>query len=144
MRISEEVYNRVVDNCGKFYLVLDGDSCASMYKRNNIRTSDIIVWNRLHSRFNDLWLETYANFGVVGGNPAATVTPASANNGVENTAAVRICNVDNCKRFYMAEGADSYASIVQKRNIRTLISYLGTDGTAAAPTSSLTRKGIGG
>ncbi|TID07466.1 LysM domain-containing protein [Colletotrichum higginsianum] len=120
VQTPEPVHNGIVGNCNKFYMVKSGDSCASIAQKNSIRTADVVSWNGLNSGCTNLWLDTYACVGLVGGNPAPPATTTkTAGNGVQTPEPVHNGIVGNCNKFYMVKSGDSCASIAQKNSIRT-------------------------
>ncbi|KAF9876154.1 hypothetical protein CkaCkLH20_06600 [Colletotrichum karsti] len=120
VQTPEPVHNGIVSNCNKFYMVADGDSCASIAKKNSIRTADVVSWNGLNSGCTNLWLDTYACVGLVGGSPTVpqTTTTTKAGNGVQTPEPVHTGIVSNCNKFYMVKSGDSCASIAKQNNIR--------------------------
>jgi LysM repeat protein len=109
----------MVNNCKTFHFVEDGDNCGTMADKYGISTAEIIAWNGLNSGCTNLWQETYACVGIIGGStkPSST-SSAQTGNGVPTPAPVQPRIVKNCNKFYFVEAEETCAVINQKTGVR--------------------------
>ncbi|KAM0335264.1 hypothetical protein ACHAQA_000308 [Verticillium albo-atrum] len=113
------VHTGIVNNCNKFYFVQSGDSCASIAQKNSVRTADIVAWNGLNSGCTNLWLDTFACAGVIGGTttPATPTTTTKAGNGIQTPQPTQPGISSSCNKFYKVVSGDSCASIAKKNGV---------------------------
>jgi LysM repeat protein len=118
----------MVNNCKAFHFVEDGDNCGTMAEKYGISTAEVIAWNGLNSGCTNLWQETYACVGIIGGsNKPSTTSSAQTGNGVPTPAPVQPRIVKNCNKFYFVESGDTCAVINGKTGARVadIISWNG-------------------
>jgi LysM repeat protein len=118
----------MVNNCKTFYFVEDGDNCGTMAEKYGISTAEVIAWNGLNSGCTNLWQETYACVGIIGGSTKpSTTSSAQTGNGVPTPAPVQPRIVKNCNKFYFVESGDTCAVINGKTGARVadIISWNG-------------------
>jgi hypothetical protein len=90
----------MVSNCDDFYLVKDGDNCASIAKAKGISTTQFIQWNpNVGSNCGGLWLDAYVCTSVIGHTP----TPTQPGNGITTPTPIQSGMVNNCNKFHFVK-----------------------------------------
>ncbi|KAL0935699.1 LysM domain-containing protein [Colletotrichum truncatum] len=113
------VHNGIVKNCAKFHLVQSGDTCAVIARNYGLSTSQVVSWNGLNNGCTDLWGDTYACVGLIGGTPTTTAktTTTAAGNGVQTPQPTQPGIASNCNKFHLVKSGDTCASIASGNNI---------------------------
>ena len=125
------VQPRIVKNCNKFFFVESGDTCDVINQKTGARIVDIVAWNGLNSGCTDIWGDTYACIGVIGGSTSSTFSsspsPTQSGNGVSTPTPVQPGIVKNCNKFFFVEGGYTCDVINQKTGARVadIISWNG-------------------
>ncbi|KAJ5986039.1 hypothetical protein N7451_010404 [Penicillium sp. IBT 35674x] len=105
----------MVENCNSFYMVVSGDTCASIAAAAGISQADFYDWNSgVGSGCSSLWLGYYVCTGVIGSTPITTtaMTTTSAGNGVTTPTPTQAGMVDDCNGFHLNSGVGSgYSSL---------------------------------
>ncbi|KAH7356066.1 hypothetical protein BKA66DRAFT_446027 [Pyrenochaeta sp. MPI-SDFR-AT-0127] len=118
----------MVNNCNKFYKVVDGDGCDTVLSKNGISFADFYKWNAgVGDNCQTLWKDTYFCVGVIGFTPTPTpttppkTTAASTSraptNGVTTPTPTQPGLVSNCNRFYFAKVGESCADVLKNNGI---------------------------
>lgn len=104
----------MVDNCDKFYLVEQGDTCENIASKNNIPLQEFLRWNpQAGQKCSGLWASAYACVSVVGFKP----TPTAPDSGVQTPSPAQPGMVDHCSKFYFVNPGDSCITIAAKAGI---------------------------
>ncbi|CAN9317990.1 unnamed protein product [Alternaria alternata] len=125
------VQPRIVKNCNKFFFVESGDTCDVINQKTGARVADIVAWNGLNSGCTNIWGDTYACIGVIGGSTSSTFSsspsPTQSGNGVSTPTPVQPGIVKNCNKFFFVEGGYTCDVINQKTGARVadIISWNG-------------------
>ncbi|CAN9295869.1 unnamed protein product [Alternaria alternata] len=105
----------MVSNCKTFHFVESGDNCGTMAEKYGIGTADVISWNGLNNACTNLWQDTYACVGIIGGSPSPSpTTSVPSGNGVSTPTPVQPRIVKNCNKFFFVESGDTCDVINQK------------------------------
>ncbi|KAJ3496994.1 hypothetical protein NLG97_g2241 [Lecanicillium saksenae] len=110
----------MVDNCNKFHLVKEGESCAEISAANHISVADLTTWNpKVGAQCTGLWAKTYACVGVIGSVPATTTTTTTTapGNGIATPSPTQPNMVDNCNKFHYISKGDSCDQITSYQGI---------------------------
>ncbi|KAJ5798431.1 uncharacterized protein N7503_007727 [Penicillium pulvis] len=109
----------MVENCNSFYMVVSGDTCASIAAAAGISQADFYDWNSgVGSGCSSLWLGYYVCTGVIGSTPTTTaVTTTSAGNGVTTPTPTQAGMVDDCNGFHLVASGDSCQTIATAAGI---------------------------
>ncbi|CAG5157188.1 uncharacterized protein ALTATR162_LOCUS4980 [Alternaria atra] len=109
----------MVSNCKTFHFVESGDNCGTMAEKYGIGTADVIAWNGLNNACTNLWQDTYACVGIIGGSPSPSpTTSVPSGNGVSTPTPVQPRIVKNCNKFFFVESGDTCDVINQKTGAR--------------------------
>ncbi|GIJ99590.1 hypothetical protein Aspvir_001724 [Aspergillus viridinutans] len=138
----------MVDDCDEFYLVVSGDSCASIASTAGISVTDFETWNpTIGSGCSGLWLGYYVCVGITGGTTTTTTTTVAttttsaattttSGNGVTTPTPYQSGMVDDCYSFHLVVSGDSCAVIADDGDI-TLDEFYLWNPTVGTSCSSL-------
>ncbi|KAM0272220.1 hypothetical protein ACHAQH_008779 [Verticillium albo-atrum] len=112
-------------NCNKFHLIRETTTCQGILDYNKIIWSDFLRWNPgVGINCQNLWLNTYACVGVIGGStPPATTTTTRPSNGVTTPTPNQPGMATNCNKFHLIRDTTTCAGIVDYNKI-TLANFL--------------------
>ncbi|KAH7400546.1 hypothetical protein DE146DRAFT_735635 [Phaeosphaeria sp. MPI-PUGE-AT-0046c] len=125
------VQPRIVKNCNKFYFVASGETCDVINGKTGVKIADIISWNGLNSGCTNIWGDTYACIGVIGGSTSPTSSPSPSpvqtGNGVSTPTPAQPGMMKNCNKFHFVESGDTCDVINGKTGVRVadIISWNG-------------------
>lgn len=109
----------MVNDCDKFYLVQDGDNCATIAKDNGISLSQFTTWNpEVGAGCTGLWVEYYVCVSKIGSTPTMTTTTSTKpTNGITTPTPILPGMVKDCDKFHMVEDGDNCAAIAKANGI---------------------------
>lgn len=111
----------MVDNCDEFYIVKDGDDCASIAAKNGITKAQFSEWNTgVGVGCSSLWLDYYVCVSIVGKSPSNTIstsTTATPTNGIVTPTPTRPGIVNNCDSFHKVVDGDTCGAIARSAGI---------------------------
>ncbi|KAF2473993.1 uncharacterized protein BDR25DRAFT_386910 [Lindgomyces ingoldianus] len=111
-----------VQNCNRWDLVKDGDTCGIyISKYPGLTLKDLVSWNPgIGDQCQLLWIDTYLCTGVPGFSPITTsskgATPTPTN-GIVTPTPIQSGMVGNCDAFHKVVDGDGCAAIAQKYGI---------------------------
>ncbi|KAF5023087.1 hypothetical protein F66182_4844 [Fusarium sp. NRRL 66182] len=110
----------MVSNCDKFYLVEQGDSCASIASEHGITLAQFTTWNsKVGTNCGGLWADAYACVSIIGQEPKPTSTTAKVTptNGIETPSPLQKGVANSCNKFHMVKTTTTCNSIESYYNL---------------------------
>ncbi|KAJ5622273.1 hypothetical protein N7528_005505 [Penicillium herquei] len=115
------VQTGIVATCDSFYLVVSGDSCATIASNEGISLTDFYAWNpAVGSSCAYLDLGDYVCVGVIGATTVTTtpsVTATSTSSGITTPSPVQTGMVSGCDAFYYVVSGDGCSSIATAEGV---------------------------
>lgn len=115
----------IASNCNRFYLVVSGDSCASIASSHGIAQSDFLVWNpSINAACTNLWVGYYVCVNVIRGSTSTSskLMRTSTRNGVTTPTPTQVGMATNCNTFRLVVSGDQCGTITTNAGI-TLASF---------------------
>jgi LysM repeat protein len=111
----------MVSNCGAFYLVSSGDTCAAIVATYDISITQFYAWNpAVGSSCSSLDVGDYVCVNIIGNMVTVTSTSthkSTPTNGISTPTPVQTGMVGNCNKFYLVQSGDSCAPIAAEYGI---------------------------
>lgn len=111
----------MVKNCNKFHPVTDKTTCKALLEYNNISMADFFKWNpAVGADCGNLWANTHACVGVIGGSSPTTKLPAtttSPGNGIKTPDAIQPGMVKNCNKFHLIKETTTCKALLEYNKI---------------------------
>ncbi|PWY70846.1 hypothetical protein BO94DRAFT_609132 [Aspergillus sclerotioniger CBS 115572] len=114
----------MVSDCDDFYLIVSGDTCATIASEYDITLDEFYDWNpAVGDTCANLWVEDYVCVGTTGESASATSTTAvsttstTSSTGVTTPTPYETGMVDDCDAFHLVVSGDTCAAIVSDAGI---------------------------
>lgn len=112
----------MTEDCTKFHMVKDGDTCASIADKYGISQADFLAWNPdVGEDCKNLWLDTYVCVSSSESTPRPTATSTTSTSSSPTTGAtpspIQPGMTDGCTKFHKVADGDICASIAEQYGI---------------------------
>ncbi|ELR06921.1 hypothetical protein GMDG_02291 [Pseudogymnoascus destructans 20631-21] len=108
----------ITSNCDRYYVVQQGDSCASVESKFGISFAQLYAWNpAIGSDWTSLWLDEAYCVGVSGGSSTTGTTSSTTSPAVTAPAPTQSGITGSCTQYYVVKSGDSCGAVESEFDI---------------------------